>query len=104
MVDVNQTLSVWCGAENTDEGQQLLGLSWQDSNGTHVPLFDRGRKSTHHNVYAERFAGQAEYTPTWWTVLHFKRILTSSAGVYTCVASYNWIWKNQSVEVQVAGV
>ena len=107
VVDVNQTVSIWCGAENTVKGhpQQLLGLSWQ-YNGTDVPLFDRGRMSTDHNVYAESFTGRApyEHTPTWWTVLHFKRILTSSAGVYTCAARYNWISKNRSVEVQVAGV
>ena len=98
---VNQTVSIWCRAENVEA--KLLGLNWRYTNGTRLPKVERGETSVH-DVYRERFAGnRTVYTPVWWTVLHFSRIQPSHAGVYYCVANYLWVFRNQSVAVQVLG-
>ena len=99
---VNQTVSIWCKAENTVR-RLLQAHNWQYANGTKVPKVDKG-KTSDHDVYRKRFAGRIKnYTPTWWEVLHFRRIQASYAGMYTCVANYNGIFKNRSVEVIVTG-
>ena len=100
---VNQTVSIWCRANNTDGTRVLLAHYWLYHNGTRLPKGERGQP-TDHNVYRERFTGVVGVdTPVWWTVLHFSRIQPSHAGVYICVANYNKFLKNQSVIVQVSG-
>ena len=100
---VNQTVSIWCRANNNGDTRRLIGLYWQYHNGTRPPRVERGQP-TDHNVYRERFAGIVGVdTPVWWTVLHISRIQPSHAGVYICVANYLWVFKNQSVIVQVLG-
>ena len=80
----------------------LRGLFWQYSNGTRVPVVDRGEPSDL-DVYAERYAGSVGVgTRTWRRCLHFKRAQPSSAGNYTCVANYNQ-HSSQSVEIRVTG-
>ena len=56
-------------------------------------------------MYTEHFAGSSAVdNATWHRVLHFKRAQPSSAGNYTCVASYSGhIHSNQSVDIQVSG-
>ena len=82
--------------------QVLRGLFWRYSNGTRVPVVDRGEPSDL-DVYAERYAGiLGAGTSTWRRVLHFTTA-QPSAGNYTCVAKYNHMLRNQSVEVRVTG-
>ena len=103
---VNQTVSIWCRAENTvrRSSRLLQAHNWQYANGTTVHKVTKGKTSGDHDVYRKRFAGELKpYTSTWWEVLHFRKIQTSYAGVYTCVANYNGIFKNRSVEVIVTG-
>ena len=103
---VNQTVSIWCRANNTESGSTgvLRALFWRYPNGTRLPRVAR-RELSDYNVYRERFAGGFKvYTHTWWDVLHFSRIQPSNAGTYNCVANYNGVFKNESVDVQVSGV
>ena len=99
-VGVNETISIWCSARATIVGLKTLrGPFWQDSNGTRVPVVERG-ESSDLDVYAERYAGiVSNGTETWKRVLRFNRAQPSSAGNYTCVAKYNHTLKNQSVRV-----
>ena len=99
-VGVNETISIWCSARATIVGPKTLrGLFWQDSNGTRVPVVERGEPSDL-DVYTERYAGiVSNGTETWKRVLRFNRAQPSSAGNYTCVAKYNHTLKSQSVRV-----
>ena len=89
---VNQTVSIWCRANDTNDNRRLLVHFWL-YNDTQPPKVDRG-VPTDHVVYRERFAGVID-TPVSWVVLHIIRIQPSHAGVYICVANYNWVFKNQ---------
>ena len=81
---------------------KLLALSWRYPNGTRIPRPDRN-KSSDYDVYRERFPDNGDaYTPTWWTVLHFRRVKHSYAGTYTCVANYKQMLINQSVKINVS--
>ena len=105
LVGFNKTTSIWCSASATVMfmgPQTLRGLFWQYSNGTRVPVVDRGEPSDL-DVYAERYPDSLGVgTRTWRRRLHFKRAQPSSAGNYTCVADY---YQNfpQSVEIRVTG-
>ena len=99
---INQTVSIWCRANTTDDTGKLLGHFWL-YNGTRLPKPERGQL-TDHDVYRERFHGIVGVdTPVSWAVLHISRIQPSYAGVYICVANYMGVFKNQSVEVNVSG-
>ena len=104
-VGFNETTSIWCSASATVMfmGRKTLrDLFWQYSNGTRLPVVDRGEPSDH-DVYAERYSGSVGVgTRTWRRRLHFKRAQPSSAGNYTCVANYNQKFP-QSVEIRVTG-
>ena len=83
---------------------KLRNLRWLNSNGRPLPAVDRGQSSDH-EVYMERYTGISDMDDvTWRSVLHFKRAQASSAGNYTCVASYeNNVYSCQSVDIQVSG-
>ena len=104
-VGFNKTTSIWCSASATVmfRGHKTLrDLFWQYSNGTRLPVVERGGSSDL-DVYAERYAGSVGVgTRTWRRLLHFKRAQPSSAGNYTCVADYNQLFP-QSVEIRVTG-
>ena len=101
VVGINERVSIRCRANNTDSPGTLLALSWRFNNDSRIePVFEKGAMSDH-DVYVERDTGQ---TGTLFRVLHFKRIHHSSAGIYVCVANYNGIFCNQSMEIQVSGV
>ena len=104
-VGFNETTRIWCSASATVMfmGRKTLrGLFWQYSNGTRLPVVDRGEPSGL-DVYAERYSGSVDVsTRTWRRRLHFKRTQPSSAGNYTCVANYNQNFP-QSVEIRVTG-
>ena len=105
VVGVNQTVSIRCRAKNTERPGTLQDLNWRYSSHTHIqPVVGAGEISDH-DVYVERVAGQngSDYTEDWVRVLHFKRILPSSAGIYVCVATYEKT-KTQRMELQVSGV
>ena len=95
--DANQNVSIWCRANNTN--MLLIGFHWRYPNDTRIPRADRGD-----DVYRESVGNRNSYTSIWWTVLHFRNIQPSYTGVYNCVANYNGILKNQSLDVQVSGV
>ena len=105
VVRVNETISIWCSASATIMfmGRKTLrDLFWRYSNGTRVPVVDRGEPSDR-DVYAERYSGSVGVgTRTWRRLLHFKRAQPSSAGNYTCVANYNQNFP-QNVEIRVTG-
>ena len=105
VVGVNEMISIWCSASATVMfmgPKTLRDLFWQYSNGTRVPVVDRG-ESSDHDVYAERYSGSVGVgTRTWRRLLHFKRAQPSSAGNYTCVADYYQLFP-QSVEIRVTG-
>ena len=89
--------------------RRLKDFFWQYSNGTRVPVVERGEPSDL-DVYVERYAGiEGNSTETTWRrILHFKRTQPSSAGNYTCVARYRakattYTLKSKSVEVRVTG-
>ena len=84
--------------------RKLRRLIWVYNSETLVPAVNRGQPSDF-DVYMEHFAGSHGVdNATWLRVLHFKRAQPSSAGNYTCVASYRGhIHSNQSVEIQVSG-
>ena len=102
-VGFNETTRIWCSASATVMfmGRKTLrGLFWQYSNGTRLPVVDRGEPSDH-DVYAERYSGSVGVgTRTWRRRLHFKRAQPSSAGNYTCVADYYQLFP-QSVEIEI---
>ena len=104
-VGFNKTTSIWCSASATVVfmGRKTLrGLFWQYSNGTRLPVVERGEPSNL-DVYAERYSGSVGVgTTTWRRLLHFKRAQPSSAGNYTCVANYNQNFP-QNVEIRVTG-
>ena len=104
-VGFNKTTSIWCSASATVmfRGRKTLrDLFWQYSNGTRVPVVERGEPSDL-DVYAERHSGSVRVgTRTWRRLLHFKRAQPSSAGNYTCVANYNQNFP-RSVEIRVTG-
>ena len=106
LVGANKTISIWCSASAMVmfRGHKTLrGLFWRYSNGTRVPVVERGEPSAN-DVYAERYSGSVgASTRTWRRRLHFKRTQPSSAGNYTCVADYNQTLRNQSVEIRVTG-
>ena len=84
--------------------KKLRQLFWVYNSEKLVPAVDRGQSSDF-DVYMERFAGSHGVdNATWHRVLHFKRAHPSSAGNYTCVASYQGnIDSRQSVEIRVSG-
>ena len=98
----NNASNIWCSVIC----MRLRALSdffWQYSNGTRVPVVDRGEPSDL-DVYAERYAGIiGNSSEIWRIILHFKRAQPSSAGNYTCVALYRQETTYSSVEVQVTG-
>lgn len=102
---VNQTVSLWCRANNTEviSNKLLQALFWQYPNGTKLPKVVRGG-SSEHDVYRESFAGavNSTYTAVWWSVLHFRRIQPSYGGTYKCVANYNKLFWNETVEVEIS--
>ena len=105
VIGVNKSNTIWCSARNRVMGsRKLLILRWLDSNKTSLPTVDEGHSSDH-EVYVERFAGTSDQdNAVWRSVLHFKRAQPSSAGNYTCVASYeNNIYSYQTVDIQVSG-
>ena len=85
-------------------GLQNLRILFWVYNGKLLPTVNRG-ESSDFDVYTERFAGSSAVdNATWLRALHFKRAQPSSAGNYTCVASYSGhIRSNQSVDIQVSG-
>ena len=108
-VGFNKTTSIWCSASATVmfRGRKTLrGLFWQFSNGTRLPVVERGEPSDL-NVYSERYSGSVGVgTTTWRRFLHFKRAQPSSSGNYTCVADYYHRSSHlfpQSVEIRVTG-
>ena len=107
VVDVNQTVSIRCRAENTAHPGTLRALNWRYSDGIRViqPVVGAG-KTSDRDVYVERVAGRGStpYTILWQRILHFKRIHPSSAGIYVCIANYGGVFWNQSMEIQVSGV
>ena len=97
----NSASNIWCSAIFVHR-RRLKDFFWQYSNGTRLPVVDRGEPSDH-DVYAERYSGSVGVgTRTWRRRLHFKRAQPSSAGNYTCVANYNQHF-SQSVEIRVTG-
>ena len=104
-VGFNKTTSIWCSASATVmfRGRKTLrDLFWQYSNGTRLPVVERG-ESSDHDVYAELYSGiVGAGTRIWRRRLHFKRAQPSSAGNYTCVADYNQNFP-QSLEIHVTG-
>ena len=107
VIGVNQTVSIRCRAENTAHPGTLKAQNWRYSDGIRViqPVVGAG-KTTDHDVYVERVAGRGRrpYTIIWQRVLHFKRIHSSSAGIYVCVANYDGVLWNRSMEIRVSGV
>ena len=105
-IAINKANSIWCSARSRVAfmgSNQLSALFWQYSNGTRLPVVDRGQSSGH-DVYMERYAGSgSDNRQTWSRVLHFKTTPPSVAGNYTCVANYNQRYWNQSVEILVSG-
>ena len=105
LVGVNATITIWCHASATVVfmGRKTLrGLFWQYSNGTRLPVVERG-VSSDLDVYAECYSGSVGAdTRTWRRLLHFKRIQPSSTGNYTCVANYSQNFP-QSVEIRLTG-
>ena len=93
---VNQTVSVWCKAENTPK--KLLAFFWRYPNGSRVP-----KVGGEDGVYRERIGD--DNAPVWWAVLHFSRIQPSVAGNYTCEANDDRESSNllNTLEVQVSG-
>ena len=83
--------------------EKLRSLVWVYNN-TPLPLVDKGQSSDH-EVYMEWYAGSSDQDYAMWRrVLHFKTTKPSSAGNYTCVASYSGhIYSYQSVDIQVSG-
>ena len=101
VVDVNQTVTIRCRAENTDETGTLKALYWRFNNGSRIqPVVGKGVVPDY-DVYVQRNTGQSG---TLFRVLHFKRIHPSSAGIYVCIANYGGVQRNQSMEIQVSGV
>ena len=84
--------------------KKLRQLFWVYNSEKLVPAVNRGQSSDF-DVYTERFTGSHGVdNATWRRVLHFKRAHPSSAGSYTCVASYQGnIDSRQSVEIRVPG-
>ena len=107
MFRANSASSIWCSAIFMSN-RTLKHFYWQYSNGTRLPVVDRGETSAQ-DVYSERYAGIiGNRTETWIRILHFKSTQPSSAGNYTCAARYKvkeekYTWKNKSVEVRVTG-
>ena len=104
-VGFNKTTSIWCSANATVVfmgHKTLRGLFWQYSNGTRLPVVERGEPSDH-DVYAERYSGSVGAgARTWRRRLHFNRTQPSSAGNYTCVADYYQLFP-QSIAIRVTG-
>ena len=102
-VGFNKTTSIWCSARATVVfmGRKTLrGLFWQYSNGTRLPVIDRGGSSDL-DMYAEPYTGRiVASADTWLRALNFKRTQPSSAGNYTCVADYYQLFP-QSVEIEI---
>ena len=96
VLDANQNVSIWCRANNTN--MLLKGFNWR-YNSSILPMADKGD-----DVYRENVGNRSGHIILWWTVLHFRNIQPSYAGVYTCVANYNGLFKNRSLDVQVSGV
>ena len=84
--------------------KKLRQLFWVYNSVNLVPTVDRGQSSDF-DVYMERYAGSSDQDhAVWQRVLHFKKAQPSSAGNYTCVASYQGnIYSQQSVEIRVSG-
>ena len=100
VVAANKMVSVWCKAVN-DLDRQLQGLSWRSSNGTRLPVVERG-KSSNTTVYMERYLGRSNrsYTDTWIRILRINSSHPASTAVYTCVANYKQIFFNQSITIK----
>ena len=107
VVGVNQTVSIRCRVKNTANPGTLKAVNWRYGDGYRViqPIVGAGETSDY-DVYAERVAGggKTPYIILWQRILHFKRIHSSSAGIYVCVANYDGVFWNQSMEIQVSGV
>ena len=103
----NNASNIWCSVILMHR-RALSDFFWQYSNGTRLPVVDRGETSAQ-DVFSERYAGIAgNSTEIWIRILHFKSTQPSSAGNYTCVARYRvkamtYTLKNKSVEVRVRG-
>ena len=104
-IGVNKSNTVWCSASSRVMGsRKLQNLVWVYSNKTRLPAVNRGQSSGY-EVYVERYYGSSgqDYA-VWRRVLHFKTTKPSSAGNYTCVASYKGnMNSHQSVEIRVSG-
>ena len=106
IVGVNQTVSILCRVNNTDSPGTLQDLNWLYNNGSRIqPVVEAGEMNEP-DVYVERVAGQngSDYIVDWVRVLHFKRILPSSAGIYVCAANYGGVFRAQRMVIQVSGV
>ena len=106
VVAINQTVSIQCRANNTDSPGTLQDLNWLYNNGTRIqPVVEAGEMNEP-DVYVERVAGQngSDYIVDWVRVLHFKRILPSSAGIYACAAHYGGVSRAHRMVIQVSGV
>ena len=107
VIRANNPSNIWCSAIFMSS-RTLKDFFWQYSNGTRLPVVDRGEPSDH-DVYSERYAGIASNSSeTWIRILHFKSTQPSSAWNYACAARYRemmekYLWKNKSVEVRVTG-
>ena len=102
---VNQTVSIWCKAENMNGSRKLQGLFWRDNNGSRV--YSKGHSNNSNpDVYSVQNAGNvSNFTSTriWIRALHFSRIQPSYAGTYKCTANYNKLFVNETVEVRIEG-
>ena len=104
-IGVNKSNTIWCSARNrVMSSGKLRSLHWLYSNRIPVPAVDKGQSSDH-DVYMERYAGSSDQDNAMWLrVLHFKRTKPSSAGNYTCVASYQGNrHSHQTVDIRVSG-
>ena len=99
MVGSGQTLSIWCGAVNSDSPETVQGLHWRFPNNSRVPEVNIGREQNEYDV------GMFLYLEnnTWIGLLRISRVQLSFAGMYKCVATFSGVPKNRSLEIQVSG-
>ena len=100
MVGTGQTLSIWCAAVNTDSPGTVRGLHWRFPNNSRVPegSINRERNSSHGVVMNGYLDNNM-----WIGLLRMTRVQLSFAGIYKCVADFNGMPKNCSMEIQVSG-
>ena len=97
VVGTRQTFSIWCTAVNT--GGTVQGLHWRFPNNSHVPEVSISGDRNEFDV------GMVSYPENnrWIGLLRINRVQLSFAGIYKCVANFNGMLKNRSMEIQVSG-